>query len=262
MKTLSETLNSKLSAPVAAPALEQTSQAQGLLRAKVGQAAAVGDSGPRRSAIQETAALQNTQSQLQQGQLQGRLQGKQLLQAEEEQTVKTEQQFLNLSEDKNSMKDQFARQTNELLNQFESGIKQLDNSKDRASLEQVGFMLRLQDDKYVNDLQVQARSLNLSNDLSFKEAITRAAFADDMEIFQNNIQFQKFVNMDNRKFQTEIAQMDINYAMQLASRELEANKTQALFTGIGNIATAGINYAASKSTDKDPPAPETDPSAR
>jgi hypothetical protein len=241
MKTLAETLNKQLNTPTPAPTLGQTEQAQGLLRAKVG-AGQTGTEGPRRSSIQETAAAQDTQSQLAQGALSNKLQGKQLLQAEEEQAVKTEQQFLNLNEDKENMRAQMARQTAEILNQFESGIKQLDSQKDKAALEQVGFMLRLQDDKYVADLNQNAQRIGLENDLKFKEEITRAAFEDDMDIFKNNIEFQTFMNMDRRQFEVQVAQMDINYAMQLASRELDSAKTQQLFTGVGNLATAGLSY--------------------
>jgi len=250
MKTLAETLNKQLTTPTPAPSLGQTEQAQGLLRAKVG-AAGTGTEGPRRSSIQEIAAAQDTQSQLAQGDLANKLQGKQLLQAEEEQTVKTEQQFLNLGEDRENMKAQMARQTNEILNQFESGIKQLDSARDKAALEQVGFMLRLQDDKYIADLQQNAQRLGLNNDLKFKEEITRTAFEDDMDIFKSNIEFQTFMNMDNRKFQLQLANMDINFAMQMASRELDSQKTQALFTGLGTLTTAGLSYAEKQPTKKE-----------
>lgn len=259
MKTLAETLNKQLNTPTPAPALGQTEQAQGLLRAKVGGGQTPSE-GPRRSSIQETAAAQDTQSQLAQGALSNKLQGKQLLQAEEEQEVKTEQQFLNLSEDRENTKAQMARQTAEILNQFESGIKQLDSQKDKAELEQVGFMLRLQDDKYIADLQQNAQRLGLDNDLKFREEITRAAYEDDMDIFKNNLEFQTFINMDNRKFQMQVAQMDINFAMNLAEKELDAVKTKTLFTGLGNLGTAGLSYyeqtgSATPSAEPPPPKP-------
>ena len=243
MATLMETLNKQLETPAAAPAADLTEQAQNVLRAKLGSAAGAG-SGPRRSNIAEQAAVQQTQTALDQGQQENKLLAKNIEQGFAQQEQQTEQQFSSLAENLEDMRGAFERESTNILEELGRQNKELDFNRDAAKLEQLGFNLRFQDNKYVTELENQARSLNLNNDLNFKEEMAKTILEDSMELFKGNLNFQKFINMDNRKFAEEMATMDINAAMQLAQAGIAAEKEQALFTGIGGLIQGGLTYGA------------------
>jgi hypothetical protein len=244
MSTLLDSLRNQLKAPQAAPVVGQTEQAQNVLRAKLGQAPATGDSGPRRSVIQEQGAAQTAQTALREGQQQGILQAKELEQREERQELETKTQFQSIQDNIEQSREQFAMQASNIMNDLRQAGQKLDSQKDTMKLEQLGFMLRFQDKNYVTELENQARLQMLDNDVKFKEAALKSALQDKMSLFQNDQQFRQFANMNRRQFTEALAQMDINYAMQVAEQEMSAAKSKALFSGVGGLMQAGLNYAA------------------
>lgn len=251
--TLLETLSKQMKAPQAAAPVEQTQQAQGLLRAKLSgkdTGGGLGGSGPRRSNIAEQAVAQDTSSQLAQKQQEGRFQGMALEQAGQEQEQQRTDQFLNIQENLENTRADFARQAADIMGELERAGKKLDSSKDAAKLEQLGFLLRFQDQQYVTELENQGRLQNLHNDINFKDALYKEVMGENIELFQNNSQFQKFMNADRRTFEMQLAQIDINYAMQVAHQAMKSSQEQAIFGTAGNILTAGLTFAEKYENNK------------
>jgi hypothetical protein len=138
--TLLNKVKDQLQSPVSQPTNigGQTESVRGLLQAKSGKDTPT-SSGPRQSSIQEKMAEQQTRQAGQQAQQTGQIQAAQLEEREadiQQREVIQEQQF---QENLKNIQASFDQRSNSILRQFESGQKRLDNSRDLADLEQVGF---------------------------------------------------------------------------------------------------------------------------
>jgi uncharacterized membrane protein YebE (DUF533 family) len=81
--------------------------------------------------------------------------------------------------------------------------------------------------------------------VKFNEELQRSVWADEIEILNSDFSFKSTLRADERTFEREMANMDLDTAIALASSANQAaGMTQAL-TGLGGLASAGIQgYAA------------------
>jgi hypothetical protein len=173
--TLLEALQNKITTPGAMPAGPAggvgavTDQASSLLRTKLtGQAATAGEvpgrvaTGEQLVAGQEEAANKSLSADLalkqqqQVGQSAAQEQNADIAKSQEYQDRELKKQSLN-------------QQTNNILQEFERGGKQLKTAQDIADLEQIGFAARLQNTKYVDDLQAVAAREGINSEIDFKD---------------------------------------------------------------------------------------------
>lgn len=258
MATLMDTIKKNLTGQPAQstmPQLGQTQRAQSLMEGLSGKQVE-GEAGPARSTIQEKSALQQTQAGLQDQSLQNKLQAQELEQQDIEQTAKVNEQKLNLADQLEDYRSAFERQTDNLLGDFERDKRQLEDSRAASKLEQTGFLLRLQDQDYLANLKRVGDMNRLNDSLSFKEAATRSALEDEMGMFKNDLAFKTFMNADDRQFQEQLANMDINFAMDLAGKQLQAQQNQMIFSGLGTAMSGGIQAWVNSSK---PAAPQAAP---
>ena len=114
---------------------------------------------------------------------------------------------------------------------FEQQGAQLDIKKNQAKLEQAGFLMRLSDDKYTTNLQMNGRRDRLDSEAGFKEALLRTTFADELDLFNNDLEFRALMRADDRAFQERLAKMNIDMAIKLASAENQAAGATQMWTG-------------------------------
>lgn len=217
----------------------ETSKVRDLLRAKSGKAG-LPTAGPRQSSLQEKVAETQAQQASKQLGVQGQLQAAQLGQQEADITQRTEQQGIQFQEQTKDIQNKFQQQSNDLLSQFERGQKSLNTNKDIQDLEQVGFQIRLQNDQYVKQLQDIGMRNRLDNSLEFKKQLAKTVFKDQQELLVNDIAFNKLIAAEDREFAAELADMNLDYAMQVADNAARASSQQSIATGIGDLATATL----------------------
>ena len=223
----------------AQPGISQTAQVQQLLQAKSGKA--VGPTAaPGISNIGEKVAAQQAQIAEQQVQQQGMLQGQAIQQQASEQAQQAQIQGRQLDERTLDQMDEFTRNHNAILDDYNRGIKQLDLNKDKSKLEQIGFNLRLNNDKYVTDLQREGRRSRLDNEIKFNEELTRTIFADEEDLLRNDLNFRALIGANDRDFREEIGNISISHALDIADTEAKAANSQMMWQGIGAMTSAGI----------------------
>ncbi|MCF1193253.1 hypothetical protein LRR18_16810, partial [Mangrovimonas sp. AS39] len=144
------------------------------------------------------------------------------------QEVKVEEERKNLGSQLEEYRSAFERQSDNLLRDFERDSRQLDDTRTQAKTEQLGFLLRLQDKQYIDQLQMEGEKARLNTNLGFKEAAFRSQLEDNMTLFRNDQMFKKFVNSSEREFRDQLSKMDINYAMQVASNAQQAANQQSI----------------------------------
>lgn len=238
-KTLLDVLRSKMTAPEVAPGpqLGQTEQVQNLLRTKLTGKSQEAGAQPSRYNAAEIAAAEQGKLTLGTQLQQGRLQAAELagMQAGQEQDRELQRQ--QYSQSQQLRKQAFNTQTSGLLHDFEVGNRKLDNARDIADMEQIGFAARLENKKYVDQLAQEGARSRLDNDLKFKEAYYQQVFKDAESILKNDIEFAKTMGQTDREFKVKLAAMDINSARDLAKDALKAANVQATYSGVGQMAS-------------------------
>ena len=244
------------SAPKQASERDLTSQSQRLIQAKSGKAAAPG-SAPRISNVGEQVANQNAllqgQALAQQIQL-----GQQALDTQvAQQTEAVKQQEDEQAFQAEKVESDYLRNEDAVLDQYLSGKKKLDLSKDKSKFEQMGFQMRMADGKYMDTLNREAKRSQLDNESKFKEEMARTVFAEELEMFHDNLDFRNSMFSDKMDFQEQMGQMDLDYALQMAQFSNQQASANSMFTGIGQATTGGIQaYGAyAKNQDKSSTSP-------
>lgn len=241
--SLLDKLKENMTQPAQAPQVNQTSRVRDLLAAKSGKA---GPGGPKRVNTAEIAATQATQAASKALQQQGEIGAEQLAQTSADIEQNRQQQLTQQTQTLKEQQSQFDRQSDNILNQFERGQKSLQNSKDIADLEQLGFQARLESEQYVNQIQLEGDRLRLDDDLSFKTQLAKEQWSSDIALFQDKVKMREMIDADNRVFLEEVSKIDINSALELAESEAKQANTESMIQGVSGLASGAIQYGASE----------------
>lgn len=142
----------------------------------------------------------------------------------------------------------------QILTEFEQGSRELDYSKNKAKMEQLGFTMRLSNEAYTDTLLREGRRNRLDNAVAFKEALQRQVFMDEEDLLTDNLSFRKLLAADQRAFETELGQINIDQAIAIANAESRQANEQAKWSGIGSIVQSGIQVGTmyAKQSEEEP----------
>jgi hypothetical protein len=243
-KTLREVLQQRLEAPATLPQLGQTEEASRLLQAKTGQAAGPSPV-PARSQQQELAAQQQTIQQSEQQQLQGALAGEELRLAEQNQEQRLDLGLQNIDSKRKETENRYKQQVAGIAADLLAGEKQLDAREYQAKMEQVAQSARLNNKLYLQNLEQAAQEKRLNTSLGFKQAMYQTVFQDDLGLFSNDLSFRAMMDASDRQFNESIQMLSAQDALSVAEASIESAKTQAMWSGVGSLASAGAQAYAS-----------------
>lgn len=239
LDTIKQNLQSTNQQAPQASELNQTSLIQGLQQAKSGKA--VGPAAaPAISNIQEQVANNQALVASQQMAQAGQMAAQQIQQQQAEQQQQALQQAKRLDQQTVEMMDKFTQQQDALLNDYQKGIKQLDLNKDKSKMEQIGFNIRLGNQKYIDNLQQEGARSRLDNQLTFNEELAKTIFNEESDLFNSDLQFRGMINADGRQFADEMSNIDIDFALRMAEAENAAANQRAMWQGIGSLISGGI----------------------
>jgi hypothetical protein len=244
MATLSDLLKQQTQAPQ--PAIGgQTEQASNILRTKLTGQADAGETAPRQTNIAEQQVAQQEQAQAKQMESQGQILGQQQRQqaADQEQNYRIQaQQIAQQAEQK---RQTASLQTHQLMQENLQGLKRLQSDKDVAAYEQVATMSRLSNQRYIHSLTSAAAKAGIDRESNFKQNYYEQVFQDDMQIFKDDIEFKKMMDMDSRSFIRETADMDLDTALKMANMATQQANAQSFYQGIGGLISGGVQaYSA------------------
>jgi len=136
---------------------------------------------------------------------------------------------------------------NEILESIRQGTMSLDMDKFVAEKEQLGFQIRLENDKYVSSLENEARRAGIVNDATFRTALQEDIWGEEMDLFKDRVSFAEMTSASNRDFERMISNMSLDDAMELARHAIKSESTKGMFEGTGKLASAGAEtWANSK----------------
>jgi len=240
--------------------LGQTEQIEKLSRAASGKAV-TGGVGPSRS----RQAEKQVASQVQAGQraLQEQIQAEALGQAQQTKALQEKTAFENklLSQEKLDMQDKFIVKQQEILSSFVRSGRELDLKKDKARAEQLGFMMRLNTDYYLTDLQDEADRAMLHDQISFEEELSRTLFNEELDLFNDNLDFRAMIAADEREFDLEIGQWNIDQAIKMAESSSRTASEQQMWSGISTLAQMGASWGGQELASSSDSSTSTDTSS-
>jgi len=208
---------------------------------------------PQMSSLSERLASLQTLNQAKEVTQEAQLQGVSLDQQHDQMQQEFSQASTQLTEQQVGAQEQFNQQFKGMLFEQTNQLKSLDLTKDKSRMEQMGFMLRLGNTQYIDQLQTAGKRARLDNAVSFNENLQRSIFSEEMDLFSNSLEFRNYMYADARDATRQLADMDLDFAMEIANADSKAANSQMMWSGFGNIASAGMSYAA-----KSPAAPAPD----
>lgn len=256
MPTLMDAIRGNMSSVPAPGATDETARLADMMKAKSGRAIPGSSSTPKMSNLGEQSA--NAQSAAQSGaqkqdaaiQTAGVEAG--LAAAE----TSTETKLASISAERAAQKQNFLDRESSLVQELKQGKQEDLLGRNKAKLEQLGFVSRLNSESYVQTLNQTAAELRLEDEHSFRDQLAKDVFGAEMDFLKTVLNYNELLAADANRFEEMIGGMDINVALQIANSKATAANQQAQYTSAGNIASATTSaYADYK---KDNPEPKKD----
>jgi hypothetical protein len=117
---------------------------------------------------------------------------------------------------------------------------EIDLTKDRAQAEQVGFMLRLSSEQYVERLKIEGSKARLNDRINFTEALQRAMFDEERKLLDENLRFKRLIGATERDFKEQVAEIDIESALAIAGARAQGANAAMKAEAISGIVSGAI----------------------
>lgn len=249
-KTLGEVVRQNLQAPATGlPQRGGTEAADAALRAKTGKA--VGSAGARRSTMAEQAVIQQAQAGAAQQQTTGVVQAEQLATTEEQQNRQFGVERKQLTQATEEQRQQMDLAISELSDDLRRNREQMTSEQKVANLEHIGFLMALQDSKYIHNLQMEGERQRLGDEQQFEKWMTSAALGDQMASLKSDLEWQELMNMEEADFLREMGNMDMDFAMQMSTAAAKEKAAQQVAAGSAAAIEGGAKvYAAKQAKDE------------
>ena len=204
----------------------QTAQAQSLLRGASGRSVGTSDIGA--SNIGEQLEVQEGQKILQE-QLAPAIQTTGEAQNIEEQKLigREREATSGALRQRNYDTVQNRLQINNILTNLSQQRGQLDLEKQGSALEQVGFLLSMQDKKYTDDLKRVGDQRRLTDKFNMLNEMQDIVFGSSIDILKARIGRDNILTESKRDFQRQLSQMSIDEAIKISQIEAQKLDEQA-----------------------------------
>jgi hypothetical protein len=198
---------------------------------------------PQLSEQQQAQAQQETMAAQRQLTQQGQQAAAATGAAEQQLETQVRQQRKRLNEREVGLREQAAQKVDEVLTNYVQKKGEMDLAKDRAQAEQVGFMLRLSSEQYVERLRIEGSKARLNDRINFTEALQRAMFDEERKLLDENLRFKRLIGATERDFKEQVAEIDIESALAIAGARAQganaAMKAEAISGIVSGAAKTG-----------------------
>jgi hypothetical protein len=164
----------------------------------------------------------------------------------------SDQQIEGMRQESSARKQKFQMATSEISGNLKRDLSTISEQEKVDRMEAYTQAARLQNDKYVTSLEREGRMRRLSDAQEFDMALKEAVFSEELDLFRDNIQFQKLMDLDDAAFARQLSAMDINSAIALANAQTKSASQSMIYQGVGSMATSAAGWAAGRE-----PTPET-----
>lgn len=223
---------------------DETGKLQSLLRAKSGRETSGGDIAA--SNLGEQQAVQNTNTQMQNSVAPAAsIQNADIEAANRAQEAGVATQKQTIAQNRNIDSIQTRIKTNQLLQDLEQNKGRIDQQQKDSMVQQAAQNLRLQNQKYVDNLQREGGKSRLDDANSFQEELARSVMGDNKEMLQESLGNQSILDASDRDFKKAVGDMSVGNAYDVFRNAQKAEQQRAIYTGIGSLVSAGVGAAGS-----------------
>lgn len=222
------------------PQFGQSARIKELQAATAGRTIVGGEGGPAQRSMAETVAAAAAQQQQKEDVLQGEVAAAGLEQQAKEQEQQFQQRTAMLDEQALNSRQQMLNKTQEILQDFSQRRGELDFKENSSRVQYALASLRMSNDDYLDRLEAEAARSRLDDQTAFEWELTQSIFADEMELFKNDLAFKHSMNADERAFRDYLAEIDIDQAIQLSGMDIQAAETAAQYKAGGEFLSAGV----------------------
>lgn len=225
------------------PQFGQSEQLREMQRATSGKLAA--ETGPSAASLAEQVAATAAEQQRQEDVLQGKIQAEQLSMQERAQQEEARQKSKQLDEQVLNAKQDMQNKVSNILQEYTQRSGEIDMREESAKTQFALTMMRLSNDDYLDQLEVEGARSRLQEEASFQWELTQSIFEEEIDILKNDLSFRSAMAADDRAFKEYMAEWDIDNALQLALSDLQTQEKLAQYQALGEGVTA-VTRGASK----------------
>lgn len=146
---------------------------------------------------------------------------------------------MRLNEQALTMKQNFQQKAESLVSEYLQNMKKIETQRDQAKMEVASFLLRLSNDKYLNNLKVHGAKARLENNLKFNEELQRSIWSDEIELLNGDLNFKSLLRADERQFERDVANIDLNTAIALATTASDVENYKRISSGMVDVVKTG-----------------------
>ena len=249
-KSLLDALRNQISAQPKVEARDTTQASNRLLTAR-NSGRAGQTSGPQITSSAEAVANQNTQQQLNQQTQNNQIAAQDIgIQADRQQQIQAQDQA-DILQRSSEISRALSQQEEHLFTQLERDKDQLQTQESQLNLEILGASLALKDQQYLYAIENQGRISRLDDSNQFQIELRKAVFADELDLFKDQIAFNDLLQADQREFQVELSKISLEDALLIATQTSQAQAVTNITTQAGNVASQISAINTKKDTPND-----------
>jgi len=229
------------------PQFGQSEQLRRMQRATSGKIAA--DEGPEAVSLAEQVAATAAKQQQEEDVLAGKVQAEQLAMEEKAQQEAARQKGAELDEKRLNMQQDLQNKVSNILQEYSQRVGEIDMREDSAKTQYVTTLMRLSNEDYIDQLEVEGARSRLQDQASFEWELTQSIFEDELDLLKNDLEFRSSIAAENREWKEYMAEWTLDQAMELALTDLDAAERLANVQAAGE-AISGIARAATTAASK------------
>lgn len=126
----------------------------------------------------------------------------------------------------------------------------LRSQENRARAEQIGLLVRLSNEQYIDQLQRVGEETRATDDIGFREAYQKAELGGLFDLFGDQAEQKKLLAMDDAQFREEMGKYEVNWELFFERMKAKQQNAQDQFSGISSI----MSGVAKMNTEKSDPA--------
>lgn len=133
--------------------------------------------------------------------------------------------------------------TDDIFSSFRQDSAELDARKDVARLEQLGTVLALRDQQYMDELQRIGDRRQLYDKTEYAKERQRLIYGDNLNAMMDQLKFQRSEDITDRQFRFDMAKMNANQALEIAMAAIRDSNASAIASGaISATSTIATKY--------------------
>ena len=125
-----------------------------------------------------------------------------------------------------------------LFSEYKFSNLELEDRKDKAALEQRAHLLAMQDKDYMEELTRIGIERQLSDKVSWQRELARITLGDQLSNVISDLKFKADANATERQRREELASINIDMALQMASAAIKDENTRAQWEAGGQVVGA------------------------